>query len=75
MFQSGKRVDFSALMPIFDQLEKDRKIVPHQELIDAIKCIRVEGIKTALLTNNWFVEGDRSHCPVDKSLFDVVSRD
>lgn len=27
--------------------------IPNQSIIDAIKCLRIEGMKTALLTNNW----------------------
>lgn len=26
---------------------------PNQSIIDAVKCLRIEGMKTALLTNNW----------------------
>ena len=43
------------------------------EMLDAIQCIRAEGIKTALLTNNSFLSPGVSACPVDQSLFDVVS--
>lgn len=44
------------------------------EMIDAIHCIRAEGIKTALLTNNWKKAGQReAMLPVDRQLFDVVS--
>ena len=43
------------------------------EMEDAIKCIRAQGIKTALLTNNWLREPGVGYSPVDKSLFDVVS--
>ena len=45
----------------------------YPELVDAIKCVRAQGIKTALLTNNWLKEPGVGHAPVDKSLFDVVS--
>lgn len=43
-------------------------------VIDAIKCVRAEGLKTALLTNNWFIDEQKAKTvlPVDKSLFDVV---
>ncbi|XP_059139212.1 acyl-CoA dehydrogenase family member 10-like isoform X4 [Physella acuta] len=43
-------------------------------MVEAIKCVRGEGIKTALLTNNWFTDEQKTQtcCPVDKSLFDVV---
>ena len=42
-------------------------------MIDVVKCIRAEGLKTALLTNNWFNAGqNRTFIPIDLSLFDVV---
>jgi acyl-CoA dehydrogenase family protein 10 len=43
------------------------------EMIDAIQCIRSEGIKTALLTNNWRFADGKTLIPVDIDLFDVVS--
>ena len=51
----------------------DRVVVIFPEMVDAIRCIRAQGIKTALLTNNWLKEPGVGHSPVDKSLFDVVS--
>lgn len=29
---------------------------PFPEMLAAIKCIRAHGLKTALLTNNWFLD-------------------
>ena len=44
------------------------------EMLCAVRCLRSEGIKTALLTNNFNLP-ERRHLPlVDASLFDVVSR-
>ncbi|ELU09435.1 hypothetical protein CAPTEDRAFT_175366 [Capitella teleta] len=47
------------------------KVFP--EMIDAIQCIRAEGIKTALLTNNWrFADGSTLSGRIDLDLFDVI---
>ena len=48
---------------------------PYPEMLDAIQCIRAEGIKTALLTNNWMFYPHNSCPPVDyvRDFFDVVS--
>lgn len=51
----------------------DHVVGIYPELVDAIKCVRAQGIQTALLTNNWLKEPGVGHSPVDKSLFDVVS--
>jgi len=46
----------------------------HADMLCAIHCLRAEGIKTALLTNNFNLP-NRRHLPLaDASLFDVVSR-
>ncbi len=47
-------------------------IEPYPNMIDAIKCIRAEGVKTALLTNNYFIDGSKSFMPLEKDLFNVV---
>lgn len=46
---------------------------PYPEVVTAIQCIRAEGLKTALVTNNWLMENGKSFCPVDVEHFDVVS--
>ena len=46
---------------------------PYPEILTAIQCIRAEGLKTALATNNWLMENGKSFCPVDVRHFDVVS--
>lgn len=46
---------------------------PYPEVLTAIQCIRAEGLKTALVTNNWLMENGKSFCPVDVKHFDVVS--
>ncbi|KAK3594564.1 hypothetical protein CHS0354_013328 [Potamilus streckersoni] len=58
----------SELLPSF---QKDSRR-PHAQLLDAVRCLRAEGLKTALLTNNWLI-GDRdTKSPFDVSLFDVI---
>ncbi|BFZ04754.1 hypothetical protein BsWGS_07793 [Bradybaena similaris] len=66
----GKNVDVSPLMAKISH--GTGAAIP--AMIDAIKCIRAEGLKTALLTNNWFTDDQRAHTamPLDRSLFDVV---
>lgn len=46
---------------------------PYPEVLTAIQCISAEGLKTALVTNNWLMENGKSFCPVDVKHFDVVS--
>ena len=47
-------------------------VQPYPEVIMALECIRAEGLKTALLTNNWLVEKGKTFMPVDSKYFDVV---
>ncbi|KAL9981221.1 hypothetical protein ACROYT_G009895 [Oculina patagonica] len=47
-------------------------IEPYPEVLTAIQCIKAEGLKTALVTNNWLMEDGKSFCPVDVTHFDVV---
>jgi len=47
-------------------------VEPYPEVLTAIQCIRAEGLKTALITNNWWLEKGKTFCPVDKKYFDVV---
>ncbi|XP_063820462.1 acyl-CoA dehydrogenase family member 10 isoform X2 [Pseudophryne corroboree] len=42
------------------------------EMTAAIQCIRAEGLKTAVLSNNFFLHGGESFLPVDRSQFDVI---
>ncbi len=67
--QVQKEVDISGL------LEEANSVLVgvFPEMLDAIKCVRAQGIKTALLTNNWLRKQGTGHSPVDRSLFDVVS--
>ncbi|XP_075690915.1 acyl-CoA dehydrogenase family member 10 [Rhinoderma darwinii] len=42
------------------------------EMTEAIHCIRAEGLKTAVLSNNFFLHSGESFLPVDRSQFDVI---
>ena len=64
----GRRVDLSRLMYEMAKLS----VTPYPEMIDALRCLRAEGIKTALLTNNFNLPNGR-YIPLDTSLFDIVS--
>ncbi|KAL5017214.1 hypothetical protein ScPMuIL_006803 [Solemya velum] len=66
--KAGKPVDVSNLMQEMNNLH----IAPYHQVIDAIRCIRAEGLKTALLTNNWLTAPSKSFQPIDRDLFDVI---
>ena len=70
VFQAGKQVDVEPLVGALSG--EGHTVHPIPEMIHAIKCIRAEGIKTALLTNNFYISDQMSFNPMDKSLFDVV---
>uniref|UniRef100_A0A8D2KWK6 Acyl-CoA dehydrogenase family member 10 n=1 Tax=Varanus komodoensis TaxID=61221 RepID=A0A8D2KWK6_VARKO len=38
----------------------------------AIKCIRAEGLKTAVLSNNFYLHSGESFLPLDRKQFDVI---
>ncbi|KAG8597771.1 hypothetical protein GDO81_002385 [Engystomops pustulosus] len=42
------------------------------EMTEAIQCIKAEGLKTAVLSNNFYLHSGESFLPVDRSQFDVV---
>ncbi|XP_071094392.1 acyl-CoA dehydrogenase family member 10-like isoform X1 [Haliotis cracherodii] len=63
----GRKVDASSLVE-----KLGMSVTAYPQIVDAIRCIRAEGIKTALLTNNWFINRAESLVPVDRSLFDVI---
>lgn len=42
-------------------------------MTEAVKCIRARGLKTAVLTNNFYLENGQSFLPIDRKQFDVVS--
>lgn len=45
---------------------------PIKEVLDAIACLKQEGFKTALLTNNWKNSDGSTLLPFDTKDFDVV---
>lgn len=42
-------------------------------MTEAVRCIRARGLKTAVLTNNFYLENGESFLPIDRKQFDVVS--
>ncbi|XP_052713124.1 acyl-CoA dehydrogenase family member 10-like isoform X2 [Crassostrea angulata] len=66
--RAGKKADMSGLLKFVGQ----NLAIPNQSIIDAIKCLRIEGMKTALLTNNWKWEDRESDWNMPRELFDVV---
>lgn len=42
-------------------------------MAEAVQCIRVEGLKTALLSNSFRLSNGESFLPLDQQHFDVVS--
>ncbi|XP_069611155.1 acyl-CoA dehydrogenase family member 10 [Ranitomeya imitator] len=41
-------------------------------MTEAIQCIKAEGLKTAVLSNNFFVHSGESFLPIDRSQFNVI---
>ena len=70
LLQVGREVD---IRQIVEGLSSDI-VVPSPEMVAAVKCVREHGLKTALLTNNYFLDESKTKTilPVDTSLFDVV---
>ncbi|KAK3084795.1 hypothetical protein FSP39_019149 [Pinctada imbricata] len=65
----GKPVDLSDMLVGLGE----RVSQPHPQMLDAIRCLRTEGIKTALLTNNWVSPmTDNTLASIDRSLYDVI---
>ncbi|CAH1232537.1 ACAD10 [Branchiostoma lanceolatum] len=64
----GQKVCVADLMPSFGQHIAE----PVPAMLDAVQCIKAEGIKTALLTNNWLINRQQSFLPIDRRIFDVV---
>jgi nicotinamidase-related amidase len=52
---------------MFEDLHNDLQ-TPYPQIVDAIKCVRAEGMKAAMITNNWKKPGNSSGLmPLDKS--------
>ncbi|XP_070619393.1 acyl-CoA dehydrogenase family member 10 isoform X2 [Erythrolamprus reginae] len=41
-------------------------------MTEAVKCIRARGLKTAVLTNNFYLENGECFLPIDRKQFDVI---
>ena len=66
---NGQSFDVSKLMVAFGESMAE----PLPYMIDAVQCIRAEGLRTALLTNNWkWAGGQTSIPPGVRELFDEV---
>ncbi|XP_065834927.1 acyl-CoA dehydrogenase family member 10-like [Oscarella lobularis] len=65
---TGKEVNSRALM---NEIESATQR-PVYEMFDAIRCIRAENIKTALVTNNWITENQSISDYLPKNLFNEV---
>ncbi|XP_074642209.1 acyl-CoA dehydrogenase family member 10-like [Tubulanus polymorphus] len=64
----GRRMDMTGLLPSFHS----DLATPSPEMLDAVACMKAEGIKTALLTNNWMINKHESFMPIKKHIFDVI---
>ena len=70
MRQVGWTVDLSQFTTSYTQMLANMPV--YADMISAIHCLRAEGIKTALLTNNFDLPNMRPMPVIDASLFDVV---
>ena len=69
--QLGIDCDFSDFLGFFESHISE----PFPEMIDAVQCVRSEGLKTAVLSNFWRYEDQQlSPLPINRNLFDVVGR-
>ena len=70
----GWTVDLSQFASSYRQMLATMTV--HNEMICAVRCLRAEGIKTALLTNNFNLPNTQIPRPLQEvGLFDVVSND
>ncbi|XP_005102670.1 acyl-CoA dehydrogenase family member 10 isoform X2 [Aplysia californica] len=67
----GKEIDTSLLIAWMSKSEEGHAF---PVMVNAVRGVKAHGMKTALLTNNWFVDElkTKTLLPVDQSLFDVV---
>lgn len=65
----GIDCDFSDFLGFFESHISE----PFPEMIDAVQCVRSEGLKTAVLSNFWRYEDQQlSPLPINRNLFDVI---
>lgn len=68
--ETGITVDTKDLLSDIVTFYADKE--PFPVMISAIKKLRSCGLKTALLTNNFYLSDHKTHLPIDCSLFDVI---
>ncbi|XP_054852904.1 acyl-CoA dehydrogenase family member 10 [Eublepharis macularius] len=56
----------------FSDLTSNTMSKQHPVMTEAIKCIRSEGLKTAVLSNNFYLHSGESFLPLDRKQFDVI---
>ncbi|XP_071093872.1 acyl-CoA dehydrogenase family member 10-like [Haliotis cracherodii] len=69
--KTGRSVDMTLLQDLFAGWSRQ----PYPVIVDAVHCLKAEGYKLALLTNNWFVDDintGTTALAMDMSLFDVI---
>jgi len=71
MRQVGWTVDVSQFTDSFTQILSSMTF--NSDMLCAVRCLRAEGIKTALLTNNFNLPNTSPLSALDPGLFDVVS--
>ena len=60
------------VLGLLDSIHNSGLATPYPEMITAIEAIRANGLKTALITNNWLMADAKTFLPVDRKHFDVV---
>ncbi|XP_078523564.1 acyl-CoA dehydrogenase family member 10 [Lissotriton helveticus] len=56
----------------FSEFTSPRMSRPHSAMMEAVKCIRAEGLQTAVLSNNFYLHNGESFLPLDQDQFDVI---
>ncbi|XP_060642040.2 acyl-CoA dehydrogenase family member 10 isoform X1 [Anolis sagrei] len=56
----------------FSEFTSSQNAVQLPVMTEAIKCIRAEGLKTAVLSNNFYLPSGESFLPLDRKQFDVI---
>nr|XP_020658326.1 acyl-CoA dehydrogenase family member 10 isoform X1 [Pogona vitticeps]XP_020658327.1 acyl-CoA dehydrogenase family member 10 isoform X1 [Pogona vitticeps]XP_020658328.1 acyl-CoA dehydrogenase family member 10 isoform X2 [Pogona vitticeps] len=56
----------------FSELTGHQMSEQHPVMTEAIKCLRSEGLKTAVLSNNFYLRSGESFLPLDRKQFDVI---
>lgn len=72
ILQTGQKADLSGLMEAIHK----RTASPFPDMLTAIKLLKQSGLKTALLTNNWFISEEQrgvSMIPFSDQYLDTVS--